>query len=94
MVNTRFNPTANGNLHIGHLYLILLNYNHAKKTDGKFIVRFDDDQYYWVNNLGKEKVNQFCEEIKKDLAWIGIIPDVYSYESKEREENQKPHKNL
>ena len=89
MTNTRFNPTANGNLHIGHLYLILLNYHAAKRNNGKFIVRFDDDQALWIQRLGREKIDQFCEEIKEDLSWMGIEPDLYSYESKEKEENEK-----
>ncbi len=94
MTNTRFNPTPSGNLHIGHLYLILLNYHAAKKNNGKFIVRFDDDVKSLVNQMGREKLNKFCEEIKEDFSWIGIEPDLYTYESKEREENEKYLKNI
>ncbi len=88
MTNTRFNPTPNGNLHLGHLYLILLNYHTAKENNGKFIVRFDDEEGL-VETLGIDKINRFCEEIKEDLSWMGIEPDLYSYESKEKEENER-----
>ncbi|MCK9458549.1 MAG: glutamate--tRNA ligase family protein [Proteobacteria bacterium] len=88
MKTTRFNPTANGRLHLGHLYLILVNYHTAKSTGGKFIVRFDDDQSYWIKNIGIEKIEEYCQLIKEDLEWMGIVPDLYSYESKEKKENE------
>ena len=83
-MNTRFNPTTNGPLHIGHLYLILLNYHTAKNTGGKFIVRFDDDQPYWRTKVGTDAIAAYAESIKTDLEWLGITPDTYTYESTER----------
>ena len=51
-MNTRFNPTANGRLYLGHLYIILLNKQAVEDNGGKFICRFDDDQDYWIERLG------------------------------------------
>ncbi len=88
-MNTRFNPTANGRLHLGHLYLVLLNYHAARQCGGRFIVRFDDDQPYWVDALGRQRMGEFCEAIKEDLGWMGLTPDLYSYESRERAANEE-----
>ncbi len=89
MANTRFNPTPNGHLHLGHIYMILLNYHTAKKTNGKFIVRFEDSNLLEMEDFEKKKMNQYCKEIKEDLAWFGIKPDLYTYGSKERDRNEK-----
>lgn len=72
--NTRFNPTVNGLLHVGHIYMALVNYHEAKRRNGKFILRFDDSQAYW--NL-KEKVNvhDIRTKMKEDFESLGIIPD-------------------
>jgi glutamyl/glutaminyl-tRNA synthetase len=89
IVNTRFNPTANGYLHLGHLMIVMLNKSAAADTGGKFIVRFDDDQMGWKEKLGTNAINDFCENMKEDLEWLNIKPDVYSYESKQRERNHQ-----
>ena len=39
---TRFNPSANGNLHLGHIMTLLLNEYFAHQSDGKFFIRFDN----------------------------------------------------
>jgi hypothetical protein len=44
---TRFNPTLNGYLHLGHVMMCLVNRAEATEHGGKFLVRFDDDQRYW-----------------------------------------------
>ena len=39
---TRFNPSTNGGLHLGHIYALLVNERFAHDRDGMFYVRFDD----------------------------------------------------
>ena len=87
-MNTRFNPTCNGRLHLGHLYLVLLNYDAARSTGGRFIVRFDDDQLYWVNKLGRRAMEEFSATVFDDLEWMGIDVDLYSSEAAERKANE------
>ena len=88
-MNTRFNPTANGQLHLGHLYLILVNHKTAKDSQGQFVVRFDDDQPYWIESIGRPAIAANCQSIIEDLDWMGIVVDRYSYQSQERELNEE-----
>jgi glutamyl/glutaminyl-tRNA synthetase len=75
--NTRFNPTLNGYLHLGHLYNVLINYHEAKRSGGSFHVRLDDNQRAWLyNNHGKE--HEYREQIELDFKWVGIAPSFWS----------------
>lgn len=87
-MNTRFNPTCNGRLHLGHLYAILVNQQMAKATGGAFIVRFDDDQPYWRERIGQAAVDESKEGIREDLQWLGIEPDAWTSEAACREQNE------
>jgi glutamyl/glutaminyl-tRNA synthetase len=83
---TRFNPTVNGPLHVGHLYTILVNYGEAKRSGGTFGIRFDDTQRQWIHKVGKKRIDEFMELMKADLDWLGIDPDWYSVQSEMMEE--------
>ena len=87
MNTTRFNPTSNGDaskgiLHLGHLYMCMVNEYMAHSTGGKFIVRFDDTQQYWINELGREQIARNCQKIIDELTWFGIKVDEYVWQSK------------
>ena len=62
---TRFPPEPNGYLHIGHAKAAIVDYEYAKKYDGKFILRFDDTN---PENIHLE----FYDSQKKDLKWLGL----------------------
>ncbi len=79
--NTRFNPTVNGPLHIGHLYTIMVNYGEARASGGKFGIRFDDTQWSWNYMLGPEKVKEFMVGMLNDLEWLGISLDFIDFQS-------------
>lgn len=79
---TRFNPTANGPLHIGHAYSALVN--EALAVGGKFIIRFDDNCRYWWQKVGGPKaMAEIAEEQLDDLAWLNISADRVIYQSAE-----------
>lgn len=70
--NTRFNPTGNGRLHLGHAYMILINEGVAKASGGTFIVRIEDDCPFWLRECGQKQIEENVRGIKEDLAWLGV----------------------
>ena len=85
---TRFNPTANGPIHLGHAYMALVNQAEAHITHGSFLLRLEDDQDYWAWKNGPEKTREYCENIVRDLDWLGIVPDRITLQSQTHEQLQ------
>ncbi|MCP4354776.1 MAG: glutamate--tRNA ligase [Proteobacteria bacterium] len=67
-VVTRFAPSPTGSIHIGNARTGLFNYLYAKHNDGKFLIRIEDTDK-------KRSTVEHVETIKKDLTWLGLIPD-------------------
>ena len=63
--NTRFAPSPNGYLHLGHAYSALISEGLARKTGGKFFLRIEDI------DLGRCK-KKFKDSILEDLNWLKI----------------------
>lgn len=78
---TRLVPTVNGWLHLGHLMMALVNQTEARRSGGKFIVRFDDSQRAWNYMYTPAELETFKEGMKTDLGWCGINPDIWSSQS-------------
>jgi len=74
----RFNPTVNGPLHVGHIYSAMVN----RAVADQFLLRFDDNQEYWVTRLGEATMEQYAAGQLRDLLWMGVRPDVVAYQSK------------
>ncbi|MBB4304034.1 glutamyl-tRNA synthetase [Rhodobium orientis] len=63
----RFAPSPTGHIHIGNARTALINWLEAVRTDGTFLLRFDDTD--------KERSRpEFAEAIETDLRWLGIAP--------------------
>ena len=61
----RFAPSPNGHLHLGHALSALINFESARKTGGRFLLRIEDiDQ-------SRARVH-LIEQILDDLAWLGL----------------------
>jgi glutamyl/glutaminyl-tRNA synthetase len=90
---TRFNPTANGALHVGHLYMMLVNEAEAHENGGKFTFRFDDNQLaylYGVSWTGARMTHETVRDIKsrmiEDVLWCCLQVD--SWTSQEEREQR------
>jgi len=81
--NTRFNPTCDGDLHLGHLFVLKVNEYMARSTGGRFFVRFDDRQQWWLDTIGKEKIDYYAQRIKEDIQRFGVEPDAWIKDSDE-----------
>jgi glutamyl-Q tRNA(Asp) synthetase len=61
----RFAPSPNGFLHLGHAYSALLNFDLARATGGRFLLRIEDIDATRCRS-------EFEAAIYRDLAWLGI----------------------
>lgn len=61
----RFAPSPNGFLHLGHAYSALLNFESARRSGGRFLLRIED--------IDATRCRPDYEAaIYEDLAWLGI----------------------
>jgi glutamyl-tRNA synthetase len=70
----RFAPSPTGRIHIGNARTALLNWLFAKRSGGRFILRFDD------TDLERSKA-EYADAIEADLGWLGIAPDLVRRQS-------------
>ncbi len=70
----RFAPSPTGRIHIGNARTALLNWLFARRRGGRFILRFDD------TDLERSK-SEYAEAIERDLAWLGVAPDLVRRQS-------------
>jgi glutamyl-Q tRNA(Asp) synthetase len=61
----RFAPSPNGYLHLGHAFSALLNFDVARETGGRFLLRIED-----IDTTRCRP--EFEAAIYEDLAWLGI----------------------
>jgi len=81
-MNTRFNPGATGSLHIGHIFISLLNEYAAHSSGGKFHVRFADGPVYFGGSpCSPEETAEIARLQLDDLIWMGIKVDSVSRQS-------------
>jgi glutamyl-Q tRNA(Asp) synthetase len=61
----RFAPSPNGYLHLGHALSALLNFDMARESGGRFLLRIEDI------DMARSRP-QFEAAIYEDLAWLGL----------------------
>src|SRR6266702_6035148 len=61
----RFAPSPNGYLHLGHAYSALRNFDLARQSGGRFLLRIEDIDLTRCRP-------EFEAAIYEDLAWLGI----------------------
>ena len=65
----RFAPSPTGRLHIGNARTALMNLFIKLREGGTFVLRFDDTDR-------ARSTAEFADAIERDLAWLGVHPDV------------------
>ena len=65
MIVTRFAPSPNGALHLGHAYAALVAHDLARAAGGRFLLRIEDI------DPGRSRP-ELAEAILADLAWLGL----------------------
>lgn len=62
---TRFAPSPNGRLHLGHALSAIVAHDLARAGDGRFLLRIEDID-------GPRSRPELAEEFRRDLAWLGL----------------------
>ena len=65
MDTTRFAPSPNGPLHLGHAYSAIMAHDLARERGGRFILRVEDID-------GARSRPELAEAFRADLAWLGL----------------------
>src|SRR5688500_19505075 len=62
---TRFAPSPNGPLHLGHAWSAIVAHDLAKARGGRFLLRIEDID-------GVRSRPELSREFRADLAWLGL----------------------
>jgi len=62
---TRFAPSPNGPLHLGHAWSAIVAHDIARERGGRFLVRIEDID-------GARSRDEFATGALEDLAWLGL----------------------
>lgn len=74
-IKVRFAPSPTGLIHIGNARTAIVNWLHAKKAGGQFVLRFDD------TDTARSK-KEYADAIAEDLQWLGLSVDETQWQSK------------
>jgi glutamyl-Q tRNA(Asp) synthetase len=64
-MRTRFAPSPNGSLHLGHAFAAIVAHDLARAASGEFLVRIEDID-------GERSRAELAEEHLADLKWLGL----------------------
>ena len=65
MVVTRFAPSPNGPLHLGHAFSAIVAHDLARARGGRFLLRIEDID-------GARSRPELTDEFRADLEWLGL----------------------
>ena len=68
MTVTRFAPSPNGSLHLGHAFSAIVAHDLARERGGRFVLRIEDID-------GARSQPELADEFRADLAWLGLAWD-------------------
>lgn len=62
---TRFAPSPNGHLHLGHALSAIVAHDLARQSGGRFLLRIEDID-------GPRSRPELADEFRRDLEWLGL----------------------
>ncbi|PLK22931.1 tRNA glutamyl-Q(34) synthetase GluQRS [Porphyrobacter sp. TH134] len=62
---TRFAPSPNGRLHLGHALSAIIAHDLARESGGRFVLRIEDID-------GPRSRPDLADEFRRDLEWLGL----------------------
>ena len=65
MTVTRFAPSPNGPLHLGHAFSAIVAHDLAREAGGRFLLRIEDID-------GPRSRPEMADEFRRDLEWLGL----------------------
>ncbi|SMQ69294.1 glutamyl-Q tRNA(Asp) synthetase [Altererythrobacter xiamenensis] len=65
MIVSRFAPSPNGPLHLGHAYAAIVAHDLARTRGGRFLLRIEDID-------GARSRPELADEFRRDLEWLGL----------------------
>lgn len=65
MIVTRFAPSPNGPLHLGHAFSAVVAHDLARDRGGRFLLRIEDID-------GPRSRPELADGFRRDLAWLGL----------------------
>lgn len=65
MIRTRFAPSPNGPLHLGHAYAAIVAHDLARAAGGEFLLRIEDID-------GIRSRPELADMFRADLSWLGL----------------------
>ena len=68
MIVTRFAPSPNGHLHLGHAYAAVVAHDVAQAVGGRCLLRIEDID-------GTRSRADLADEFRADLIWLGLALD-------------------
>jgi glutamyl-Q tRNA(Asp) synthetase len=68
METTRFAPSPNGPLHLGHAYSAIVAHDLARERGGRFLLRIEDID-------GSRSRPELADDFRADLEWLGLSWD-------------------
>lgn len=71
---TRFAPSPNGHLHLGHALSAIVAHDLARTSGGRFLLRIEDID-------GPRSRPELADEFRRDLAWLGLEWDAVPAQS-------------
>jgi glutamyl-tRNA synthetase len=74
-VCVRFAPSPTGLMHVGNARVALINWLFARKSGGRFWLRFDDTD-------AERSRAEFAAAIEEDMRWLGLVADETVHQSK------------